>query len=114
MSARIDLTGKKYGVLEVLEFDTVFQTHAKWKCLCHNCYSVTSVPSAYVMRDDRITCSKCRGSRLSYKEGLEIIDGLKLGLSKTYFRKKYNCSHCAVMSAVRYAEQYLNYTKDKD
>jgi hypothetical protein len=114
MSARIDLKGKKYGVLEVLEFDTVFQTHAKWKCLCHNCYDITSVPSAYVMRDDRKTCSKCRGSRLSYKEGLDIIDGLKNGLTKTHFRKKYKCSYSVLMSAIKYAKQYLDYNKDKD
>jgi len=113
MSSFIDLKGMRYGVLEVLEFHSVFQTHARWNCLCHNCYAITDVPSNSLKSGSKHFCRECNGSILSYKEGLDIMTGLDEGKTKVYFTKKYNCSHKAINTAIKHAKRYLNYKEVK-
>jgi len=87
VSAFIDLIGEKFGVLEVLDFHSVKHTHARWNCLCHNCYSLTDIPSNNLKIGEKNYFRECAGSVLNYKYGLEIMIGLEEGKTKKFFTK---------------------------
>ena len=111
MSARIDLTGKVFGKLEVLSFAGVENSHARWNCLCYNCYRVTDIPSNNLKIGKKNWCRKCMRSRYSYKDGLEMKKLLEQGETLSHIAELYQCSCSSVYKALEYAKYYNTYKK---
>lgn len=70
----IDLTGKKFGYLTVLELDKTKKSNAKyWKCQCE-CGTIKSVQGAHLKSGSVSSCGCHRYDKLKEYNSSKLID----------------------------------------
>lgn len=81
MGKRIDMSGKTYGRLEVIEFAYTKNGRAYWKCRC-SCGNITTVTGKLLRSGKTKSCGCLKLEKL-------MKNGLKHGLYKTRFYAIY-------------------------
>ncbi|MDQ7060936.1 MAG: hypothetical protein Q9M43_07250 [Sulfurimonas sp.] len=90
MSARIDIKGRIFHDVLVLEFEEQKNTHAKWKCLCMICNEVIYVTYSNLKSGNTKSCQKCGQKMTTYKQEAEIIAMLDSKDSIANIAKHFN------------------------
>ncbi|OGS70756.1 MAG: hypothetical protein A3F91_09595 [Flavobacteria bacterium RIFCSPLOWO2_12_FULL_35_11] len=101
MSKRIDITGKIFSDIYVLEFIRSENTHAKYKCLCMSCNTVTHTTRANLVSGNTKSCQKCGNKKINYIQEHEIFTRLKNGDNKSQIAREMNLSRKAIYRVAR-------------
>jgi len=102
MSKRIDLTGKYFDNLEVLEYIGCVNTHAIYNCKCLKCGSITKVSASNLKSGNSKGCQKCKSYKFDLETSQIIHDRWKLdGATQKELAKEYNCSRGTIINAIK-------------
>ena len=96
MSKRLDLTGREFGNLIVIEYVKTKNTHAVWKCKCTKCESIVEKDASNLMSGNTKGCSNSCTRRLSVEIEKQIKSLIKDGIAITKIAKKFKCGRTTV------------------
>lgn len=81
-AAAIDIKGKTFGYLHVLERDWSCGMnaghHARWMCKCNLCGNIESISSQILTRYGKDRCRKCSGMSNGEKKICDLLDGMDI------------------------------------
>lgn len=77
-SLKFDLTGKRFGYLEVLSYNKKIN---KCLCKCHLCGNTKYIYSQHLRRGDSVTCG-CTHATINIEDIVTCIESLKLDLDR--------------------------------
>lgn len=107
MSRRIDLTGKTFGQVKVIEYAGISNTHALWKCKCLKCNAFFTSVATNLRSGNTKGCNACRKKeirdrkKLSAEQEKEIVyKHVKEGASMRDLAKEYSVTASAIFRAV--------------
>jgi len=102
----IDLTGKKFGSLRVIEKANPEEIKKPpknktsiWKCFCERCESITYCSSNNLLHQGNRYCQKCKKRLFSKEEELKILKELPY-YTITALAKKYNCNRGVIYGII--------------
>lgn len=101
MSKRIDITGKIFGDIFVLEFEKNANTHATYKCLCMCCNKIIYVTYSNLVNKNTKSCQSCGNKRVNYIQEAEIAERLARGDKKAHIAKDMDISRYVVYRVER-------------
>ena len=107
MSARKDLTGKKFGKIKVLEFVGHNNTHTIYKCLCTRCGKELEVPYSNLISGNTKSCQSC-GNKIPEELELIIKNALLEDEKISHIAKKYNVNRSVVYRIKKEIEEHNN------
>lgn len=98
----LDLTGKIFGDLEVLEKTDkrIGKYNVVWKCRCINCGTEQEVQASMLNRGIRMFCEKCSQRK---SRGEKIISTL-LDINNIIYQKEYSFNNCRFLDTNRPAQ----------
>ena len=88
MSKRIDIKGKIFTNVLVLEYHTIRNTHAIWKCKCLRCNEIFYPTYSNLKSGNTKSCSNCSKKRFSIETENEI-------------REKYNTKKYTIVKLAK-------------
>lgn len=72
-----DLTHKRYGYLEVLEYVDSNNNGTMWRCKCHNCGSITVVNAAHLKKYKSCGCLEKEASQANISAYRKVVKDTK-------------------------------------
>ena len=110
MSKRIDLTGKMFNTLEVVEFVYKKNTHAYWLVKCLKC-GFTKISSSSNLRNgmsDKCNyCSAQSRAALTPKQRESIINEYEAKIKVTVLAKKYGVVRNTIYAVIKAGEEVV-------
>ena len=107
----IDLTGKEFGSLRVIEKAKPEEIEKPpknktsiWKCFCKRCESITYCSSNNLLHQGNRYCQKCKKRIFSKEEELKILKELPYSTISNIARR-YNCSRGVIYGII---DRYKN------
>jgi len=101
MSKRIDITGKIFGDIYVVEFLGCKKTHAVYKCICMPCNRVRKVTYSNLKSGNTHACISCCKEKINYKGKWEVCHLLKEGLAQEKIAERYGVARAAIAKVKR-------------
>lgn len=109
-----DITGNRYGDLEVLRYVSSNRNGTQWECKCHNCGSITIKTAAWLKSSKSCGCKMIAASKHNFDKNHNLIAQSKSNLS--ILRDDANANNmttgvrgvCYISSTQRYVA-YISY-----
>jgi len=104
VSAKIDISGRIYNDIYVVEYLECRKTQAIYKCICMLCGNVIEVSYSNLKSKNTKSCGSCGKKLFNYKKEFEIAQRIKSGEKIVHLAKEYGINRSVLY---RIKSEYL-------
>jgi len=112
MSKRIDITGKIFNDILVLEYaKSDNPIHAQYKCLCMRCNRVFYNTYCNLVYGKRKSCRSCSNKKVNYPTEREIVERAKNGERVSHIAKDLNVNRDSINRILKEEQKWIKKIK---